>query len=265
MKTHPNPAVLMADFIRTMTMKGVSEHMKAEAKPAVAELFSMPRNDANFKDNEFLRNVSRSLASRVKKPSKYRDIWDLNIFLDYIRNGPVSAKLCWNDLMARAAALSMVFIPLRPVGVWRIDPSTEKQSEGVDSIEVFTREKMDDLKGGSMVVIRALKDDKLCPLKIYRLLKKGAAKKGQTRCLWCSVSGKPFKSQDRICKLLKDLLLNTNIPSRFTAYSIRHAMITACCKFKPENQVNAYTGHSFNAHTVLQNYNHLDMMWAETD
>jgi hypothetical protein len=30
----------------------------------------------------------------------------------------------------------------------------------------------------------------------------------------------------------------------------------------PENQVNAYTGHSFNAHTVLQNYNHLDMMWA---
>jgi hypothetical protein len=164
--------------------------------------------------------------------------------------------------MARAAAIFMVFIPLRPVGMWRIDPSTEKQSEGVQSVEVFTREKTDDLKGGSMVVIRPLKDERLCPLRIYRLLKEGARKKGRTDCLWCTLLGKSFKSQDRICKLLKDLLLNAGIPSRFTADSIRHAMITACCKFMPENEVNAFTGHSFNAHTVLQNYNHMDMVWA---
>jgi hypothetical protein len=133
--------------------------------------------------------------------------------------------------MARAAAIFMIFVPLRPVGMWRINPNAEKRTAGVLSIEVFTREKMDGFKGGSVIVIRTLKDKKLCPLTICHLLKKCTIAKGYKDCLWCSASGKPFEPQDRICKLLKELLLNAGIPSRFTAYSIRHAMITACWKF----------------------------------
>jgi hypothetical protein len=140
-RSYLNPPILLADFIRNITANGVSEHMKVEAKPAVIELFSILRNDANFKDNKFLRNVSRSLASHVKKQSKYRDIWDLSILLNYIRKGPDTDRLCWNDLMARAAAIFMVFIPLCPVGMWRINPNAEKQAEGVQSIEVFIRKK----------------------------------------------------------------------------------------------------------------------------
>jgi hypothetical protein len=49
----------------------------------------------------------------------------------------------------------------------------------------------------------------------------------------------------------------------YTAYSIRHALITELFnRGLKEQEVNAYTGHSNNAHTALTNYFHLEENWV---
>ena len=56
------------------------------------------------------------------------------------------------------------------------------------------------------------------------------------------------------------------MPSHYTAYSIRHALITALFDMGlTEVQVNAYTGHSNNAHTAVTHYFHLDSRWVGND
>ena len=56
------------------------------------------------------------------------------------------------------------------------------------------------------------------------------------------------------------------IPPEYTAYSIRHALITALFDMNlSEVDVNAYTGHTNNARTGLTHYFHLDGKWAGTD
>jgi hypothetical protein len=87
--------------------------------------------------------------------------------------------------------------------------------------------------------------------------------KGLVATLWGSKSGVPYKQASALSRLLKELLMSAGIPSEYTAYSIRHALITALFDSGlKETEVNAYTGHSNNAHTALTHYFHLHENWV---
>jgi hypothetical protein len=61
---------------------------------------------------------------------------------------------------------------------------------------------------------------------------------------------------------LKQPLGTAGIDREYPAYSIRHTLITALFDAGlSESQVNAYTGHSNNAHTAATAYFHLDSKW----
>jgi integrase len=71
-----------------------------------------------------------------------------------------------------------------------------------------------------------------------------------------------YKRTDCIGKALKRLLERMGIEG-YTGYSFRHSMIQALFDAGlDEKQVNAYTGHSNNAHTAVNFYYHLNRMWA---
>jgi integrase len=58
-------------------------------------------------------------------------------------------------------------------------------------------------------------------------------------------------------------LVDAGIDRKYPAYSIRHALITALFDAGlNESQVNAYTGHSHNAHTAATSYFHLNTKWV---
>jgi hypothetical protein len=58
------------------------------------------------------------------------------------------------------------------------------------------------------------------------------------------------------------LLKRAGIDRKYSAYSIRHALITALFDARlSESQVNAYTGHSNNAHATAPSYVHLNFKW----
>jgi hypothetical protein len=77
------------------------------------------------------------------------------------------------------------------------------------------------------------------------------------------VDGKPFATSAPLSRLLKRLLKLAGIDQQFPAYSIRHSLITALFDGGlSEIEVNAYTGHSNNAHTAVTSYNHMNHRWV---
>ena len=260
-----NPGMTVAHLVSYLDDLGFSEHMIKEASVAVRELLQYVRPDAKqFCENcPMLKSLIDGLATGVRRKTKYRQIWKLSTLLNHIKNGPPSEELTWKDLTARVAALLMIFVPCRPITMLRMDPTQETWARDGQSVEIPAREKMD--KGGrvSAAVIRALPDKELCPLTHYLLLKDRARQMGLTGVLWASEAGNPYKSSAAICHHLKRLLAEAGIPSEYTAYSIRHATITALFESGlSEIQVNAFTGHSNNSHTAVTSYYHLDSVWA---
>jgi site-specific recombinase XerD len=81
--------------------------------------------------------------------------------------------------------------------------------------------------------------------------------------LWGSRDGVPYKQAAALSRLLKNLLRDAGIPSMYTAYSIRHALITELFnRGLKEEEVNAYAGYSNNAYTALTNCFHLEENWV---
>jgi hypothetical protein len=215
-----------------------------------------------LKESGVLRDTIRAALSDVIKTTKYREIWKLEIMLDFIREGPPSEDLSWVELMGRAAVLFMIFIPCRPVGIWRMRVKEEKVSADGKAIEIPTREKTNTSKGSTVLLIRAGTVPNLCAVRVYNLLRKGATARGITETVWCSERGVVYKQSSAISRLLKNELRRAGIADSFPAYSIGHALITFLFEQGlSEVEVNAYTGHSNNSHTALTNYFHLDANW----
>jgi hypothetical protein len=216
-----------------------------------------------LQDSQMITEALRASTTGVKRVSRYRTIWKLEVLLPFIQAGPPTEKLEWAPLMARSAALFMIFIPCRPVGAWRMDPRLERWAEDGSSVELLAKEKTNFGKGTTALLIRRGRVPKLCPLVAYCTLKKQAASKGLVGTLLGSKAGIPYKQAAALSCLLKVLLREAGIPPMYTAYSTRHALITELFnRGLKEQEVNAYAGHSNNAHTALTNYFHLDENWV---
>jgi hypothetical protein len=74
--------------------------------------------------------------------------------------------------MGRAAVLFMIFIPYRPVGMWRMRVKEGKLSADGKVIEVPTREKTNTSKGSTVLLIRAGTVPNLCAVRVFNLLMK---------------------------------------------------------------------------------------------
>ena len=122
---------------------------------------------------------------------------------------------------------------------------------------------MDRGRGWTELVIRKMEIPAFCPLRHFHLLRGGAASRGCSSAVFCSEKGIPYAASAPLSTLLKRVLTAAGIDPRYPAYSIRHALITALFDSGlSEPQVNAYTGHSNNAHTAATNYFHLNRKWV---
>ena len=260
----PQPAVLVANFIVAMDAQGVKAYRIREAKVAVVELMEMlfPALFASLQSSGLIKSMMTAVSSKTRRTARYHDIWSLHVLLDHIKAGPKAETLGGSDLMARAAALFMVFIPCRPVAMLRMDVDRAVWRAEEQILVVPSREKTDKGRGSTELAIRQMKDEQLCPLHAFRLLRQRAQRLGSGSCLFCSDDGSPYKQTSSISKLLRQLMTAAGIPERFVAYSIRHALITALFNAGlGEEEVNAYTGHSQNAHTASTSYFHLNSQW----
>jgi hypothetical protein len=155
--------------------------------------------------------------------------------------------------MARTAALMMIFIPCRLVAMIRMDWSRMRWIEGGSVLVVPAKEEMNKGGGYTEVVIRRIGIEVLCPLRHALLLKQHVEALGTNDSLFCSDDGKPYATSAQLSRLLKQLLVDAGIERKYPA------LFDAGLN---ESQVNAYTGHSHNAHTAATSYFHLSTKWV---
>jgi hypothetical protein len=214
-------------------------------------------------ENPFLQVVVKANTARTKAGPKYSEIWNPGILLEHILNGPKLKELPWREQMGRIAAIWMIFVPCRPCAMFRMDPTTEKQSADGKTITIRAQDKTDIGKGVTVFTLRSMAQEAFSPATHYQVLRTGSKRRGSEEALWCAENGKPYKRVDNIRKFLAKILKDAKIPDVYKPYSIRHAVITALFQAGfNEREVNAYTGHSNNSHTALNYYYHLDRMWA---
>jgi hypothetical protein len=263
MKTTPNPASLMTDFVADMQQRAVSEHGRKVAMPAVQQLFDMLRTDASFSNNSFLRLVITNASVKVKSVPRYTHIWPLEQLLHYITNVQGDpTKLPWTACMATAAVAFMVFGPCRPIALIRADPTLARPDPTSNAILVPIQDKTDHGHNKSMLCIRDLPQKYLSPRFWFDFLSERSARLGCPHSLFCSNLGRPYVRTDAINKAGKALLGRARIHPAYGFYSTRHSMISKLYTLGfDEKQVNAYTGHSNNHHTTLNFYYHLDTAW----
>jgi hypothetical protein len=259
-KQEKDPSSLITDFVPYMQEVNTPDSHRTEAMPAVKELLHMLGATEGLNQNDFVKGVIRNTTRSFNHQSKYREIWDLGILLDHIRQGPPAEKLTWGAQSTITIALLMILVPLRPIAIFRINPPTERPSVEAGSIEVATREKTDSKASETWAVIRPGKDPRLCPLRHSRLTKQGAGQRGLRHTLWCTDAGKPFKGTGLLLQRLTKLITAARIPPAYGAYSIRHATITALmnARNKDDKEVAAFTGHSTKSETIRKFYYHLD-------
>jgi hypothetical protein len=215
MATFPNAVMVVADFIASMQVVDTPLYLIKEAVTAVKGLFEVAKQGLLqvLQDSQIISEALRASTTGLKR------------VLRFIQ-GPPTEELEWAPLMARSAALFMIFIPCRPVGAWRMDPRLEKWAEDGSSVELVAKEKTIYGKGSTDLLIRREHVPNLCPVVAYCVLKERAAAKGLVSTLWGTKGGIPYKQAAALSRLLKELLREAGIPPIYSAYSIRHVLIT---------------------------------------
>jgi hypothetical protein len=123
-----NPPIIVTQFIWYMNEKGIKPYRVKEAHTAVhaqGEIIQVGMAKT-IGETMMVRTALANSTGGTRKGSKYRQIWDLRILVTHIREGPEPHTLAIRDLMARTAALFMILLSCRPIGMLRIDPRTEK-------------------------------------------------------------------------------------------------------------------------------------------
>jgi hypothetical protein len=264
MRTHESPEELFGDFLAWADEpeNDVADHVKREAAPAEQELFDVLRRDVKLTGYSLVRTLQRNLNTRIKAAPKNTMIWPISIFTQYARECPDPEKQPWPDLMGLSAAVLSVFLPCRPIALIRMDVAAARTRLSDGSLIVPTQEKTDSGRGRTELIIRSAPESRLSPRYYYDLLIGRARGLGVYDALFCSEKGRKYKRSDCIGKALKRLLLRMGVKG-FTGYSFRHSTIQALFDAGlDEKEVNAYTGHSNNAHTAVNYYFHLDKAWA---
>jgi hypothetical protein len=158
----------------------------------------------------------------------------------------------------------MISITCKPVAMIRMDWSKIRWREAGRVLVVSAKERMDRDRGYTELMIRQIEIEVLCPLCHALLLKQRAEGLGTNDFLFCSDDEKPRAQSAQLSRLPKQLLVDARIDRKYLAYSIRHTLITTLFDAGlNESQVNAYTGHTHNAHTAATSYFHLNSKWVE--
>jgi hypothetical protein len=173
MARFPNTPMVVSDFTSSLQVISTPLYLIKEALTAVKGLFEIAKEGILqvLQNSQMIAEALRASTTGVKRVSKYRTIWKLEVLLEHIRSGPPTQDLEWFPLMARTAALFMIFIPCRPVGAWRIDPRLERWAPDGGSVELLAKEKTDYGKGVTALLVQKGPVPNLCPLLAYCTIK----------------------------------------------------------------------------------------------
>ena len=87
MRSDDTPTMTVCYFVKHLSQLDTPAYLIRESLTAVRRLFEVAQSQSVqiLKDSVFLKDTIRSALKRVVHRSKYREIWKLELLLDFIR------------------------------------------------------------------------------------------------------------------------------------------------------------------------------------
>jgi hypothetical protein len=233
--------------------------------------------DPDSKDNLAAKVLQGIRRDAPKHSRRYNTIWELDMLLGWLReNWTDNAALGDGDLQTKAMMLTMIFSACRLAELARMETPDESALEG-KSLWLHTITKQHH-SSKETVVLQEVADQVLCPVRTVRswlgrrrkygngtlfvALPKVQAAGGQTWGDRTHQDAAPAENTSRslrspeIAAAFVMVMRKAGIDSSYTAYSIKHAVITKLFRAgAPEEQVVEFGRWARNSNTPKKWYN----------
>jgi integrase len=226
--------------------------------------------------NALLKVMGRAIRRRTPTPSRrYDTIWDINTLLEWIqRNWSDNDGLPLSDLLCKSMLIVMIFSACRLAELGRMErPSDPEVQEDTIILKTITKQRQDTKQ---QIIMRRITLAALCPVETVQAWLRRTSPQDHGRLFFLvqdriqtgsqPATGRELKSVD-ICSRFLRIMRSADIPSHYTAYSIKHAVVTRLFQLgATDEQIGAYGHWAPGSRTAQRWYNiaTLDKDWLGT-
>eukprot|EP00770_Monocercomonoides_exilis_P008309 MONOS_8268.1-p1 / transcript=MONOS_8268.1 / gene=MONOS_8268 / organism=Monocercomonoides_exilis_PA203 / gene_product=unspecified product / transcript_product=unspecified product / location=Mono_scaffold00307:56068-60488(-) / protein_length=1376 / sequence_SO=supercontig / SO=protein_coding / is_pseudo=false len=211
---------IMAEFIETLSNTNLSSGVIYQTVLKVLESINLFRETKiDRKDIEiFLKTY---VGDKPRRGKRYKSMWDLTIITRWAESTYDSKDI--RTLQRRALILTMIFGALRPAELERMRRETTTFKD--NSIQTQVRTKT---SGGEIikVIIRKHPNPRIDAVEALQHWMDYTKTTFKSEHVWFDIKEMQPASLQKIKEELTAILRENEIPESFTAYSIRHAVIT---------------------------------------
>jgi site-specific recombinase XerD len=227
-------------------------------------------------DNALLKVMGRAIGRQAPTPSrKYDTIWDIGMLFAWLtKHWEHNATLKLEELQTKAMLLVMIFSACRLAELGRMErpPAPDVQPHSI-LLRTVTKQRQDTKQ---QIVMRSITHTALCPVATVRAWLERAPPQKHGRLFFLvgkeehtptrTPIHRELKSQDIADRFL-EVMREAKISSHYTAYSVKHAVVTRLFQLgATEEQIGAYGHWAPGSHTAQRWYNiaTLDKDWLGT-
>ncbi|KAH7828320.1 putative Phage integrase family [Monocercomonoides exilis] len=227
---------IMAEFIETLSNTNLSSGVIYQTVLKVLESINLFRETKiDRKDIEiFLKTY---VGDKPRRGKRYKSMWDLTIITRWAESTYDSKDI--RTLQRRALILTMIFGALRPAELERMRRETTTFKD--NSIQTQVRTKT---SGGEIikVIIRKHPNPRIDAVEALQHWMDYTKTTFKSEHVWFDIKEMQPASLQKIKEELTAILRENEIPESFTAYSIRHAVITHLARQEGADwkAINAY-------------------------
>jgi integrase len=208
--------------------------------------------------------LSRALGKEAPTLSRrYDTIWDINLLLRWLREQwGNNTALADRDLQTKAMLLVMIFSACRLAELARMERPEEGGTQETAVVLRTVTKQFQETK--RRIVMRRLAGQALCPVEAVNVWRHRSEAVGGEQLFFgfrYDAEGQRMGEECQplstagICARFLRVMSDAGLPSHFTAYSVKHAVVTKLFKLgATEEQVNAYGGWAQGSRTARQWY-----------
>jgi site-specific recombinase XerD len=208
--------------------------------------------------------LSKAISRQAPTPSRRDDtMWNVDVLLAWIRkNWEEPARMKDSEVQTKAMLLTMMFSACRLAELGRMErPEIGEAHPESITLHTVTKQSQDTKR---RIVIRRIATTALCPVSAILAWMERTAPREDGRLFHRWTDEEKLRRQGAkdelttpaICTQFIKPMRAAGIPAHFTAYSVKHAVVTKLFRLgATEEQINAYGGWAQGSRTAQRWYN----------
>ncbi|KAA6384048.1 MAG: hypothetical protein EZS28_020423, partial [Streblomastix strix] len=249
------PQIFMANYLEDAINQKCSDNSVKNQRCALAVLLKFMRYSEQQIHSDLVKQLMRKIRMRLRQTDKEKQIWDLDILLNYIKQQvPLLEQnlLSIQQRRAIAATLAMVFTVARLTELHRAVLLSTSEDECIIQTTILkSPQRITEFK------ICKIPDERICPLRWFKSWIKAIEPNTPNKAeeLWRISHAERYIQADDLSKAIRAVMQSAGISKTYSVTSIRAAAITKLLKHNVSSvKVDRFTHHSETVSTVKQYY-----------